>query len=472
MSRRSLAAFLVTLTIAVLLPVTTLGVGASSTYDMVFPVAGPNHYSDTWGAARSGGRSHTGTDIIADKMVPIVAVAAGTVGWMHNDQGAKCCAMALEHDDGWSSWYIHMNNDTPGTDDGQGWGFAPGIAPGVHVEAGQLIGWVGDSGNAEWTVSHLHFELHLPSGEKVNPYSHLMNASVKPVPSFEPDVVPTTGDKLIAYQPASGIIFDLGGAGWTGKAVPQASLIWGGYLGANAGTDLLVYGDDSSIFNFLALDGESWTVFDSAEGTAGWSHIVPGDFDGNGVTDLLFYRSRDGLMRFYSIVEGAFLPWSDAVYGTRGWNQIIPGDFDGDGGDELLWYRSQDGVTRFYDVSPDGQLSAMTEALDGTSGWVHIPSGDFDGNGTADLLYYRPRDGLSRMYTVVEGSRFLPIGQAFYLEPGLSQIVVGDFGSQSGDEVALYGGDTLSLSRFESGVLDSFGVYLVGNELLVSTVTP
>lgn len=152
------------------------GALAAEIYPMVFPVDGPNTFSDTFGAPRSGGRTHAGTDILADKMVPVVAVADGTVGWMHDQQGGKCCAMALNHDDGWSSWYIHLNNDTPGTDDGLGWGFAPGITTGVHVTAGQLIGWVGDSGNAENSVSHLHFELHRPDGSVINPYESLLAA--------------------------------------------------------------------------------------------------------------------------------------------------------------------------------------------------------------------------------------------------------------------------------------------------------
>ena len=77
--------------------------------------------------------------------------------------------MSIQHDDGWESYYIHMNNDTPGTDDGLGQGIAPGIEPGVRVRAGQLIGWVGDSGNAENSGSHVHFELHKPDGTVVNP---------------------------------------------------------------------------------------------------------------------------------------------------------------------------------------------------------------------------------------------------------------------------------------------------------------
>ncbi len=160
---------------------------SSDVYPMVFPVAGDNYYSDTWGAPRSGGRTHQGTDIIADKMTPVLAVADGVVYWAHDEQGGKCCALGIRHDDGWASWYIHLNNDTPGTDDGQGWGFAPGIGVGSRVTAGQLIGWVGDSGNAEASnVSQLHFELRRPDGAggtvPINPYPSLVAAELAGVP--------------------------------------------------------------------------------------------------------------------------------------------------------------------------------------------------------------------------------------------------------------------------------------------------
>ena len=147
-------------------------------YPIIFPVVGANHYTDTFSAARSGGRTHQATDIMAAKMIPVVAAADGTVGWQHDEIGGNCCAMALNHDDGWASWYIHLNNDTPGTDDGLGFGFAEGIVSGAHVTAGQLIGWVGDSGNAEGTGSHLHFELHRPDGTKFNAYESLLAATV------------------------------------------------------------------------------------------------------------------------------------------------------------------------------------------------------------------------------------------------------------------------------------------------------
>ncbi|MEN8238723.1 MAG: peptidoglycan-binding protein [Actinomycetota bacterium] len=167
-----------------------IGLGATSTgafelgedvdYDLVFPVDGPHRFSDTFWAGRSHG-FHTGQDIMADKMTPVVAAAAGVVrlvNWTSSEHmnRDRCCSLVILHDDGWESWYIHLDNDKTGTDDGNGWGIKKAITPGVRVEAGQHIAWVGDSGTAEETPPHLHFELRDPSGTLVNPYSSLVAA--------------------------------------------------------------------------------------------------------------------------------------------------------------------------------------------------------------------------------------------------------------------------------------------------------
>lgn len=146
-------------------------------YPLVFPVAGDVLFADDdllgFGSCRAGcTRLHEGVDLLAPKMTEIYAVADATVSWI----GSRCCSVFLQHDDGWQSWYIHLNNDTPGTDDGAGWGIAPGIVPGARVTAGQVIGWVGDSGNAEDTSPHLHFELHDAYGVPVDPYPSLVMA--------------------------------------------------------------------------------------------------------------------------------------------------------------------------------------------------------------------------------------------------------------------------------------------------------
>ncbi|MEA3511022.1 MAG: M23 family metallopeptidase, partial [Actinomycetota bacterium] len=132
-------------------------------YPLTAPVDGDHYFADWFWAARSHGIHHA-QDLMSPKMTPVVAAAAGTVrlvNWTSEEHmnPDRCCTIALRHNDGWESWYIHLNNDTPGTDDGLAWGIADGIVPGTRVKAGQLIGWVGDSGTAELTGSHLHFEL-------------------------------------------------------------------------------------------------------------------------------------------------------------------------------------------------------------------------------------------------------------------------------------------------------------------------
>jgi peptidoglycan hydrolase-like protein with peptidoglycan-binding domain len=160
-------------------------------YDLTFPVDGPHYFSDTFWAGRSHG-FHEGQDMLADKMVPIVAVADGVVrlvNWTSSQSmnPDRCCSLVLRHDDGWESWYIHLNNDTPGTDDGKGWGILDGITPGTRVKAGQQIAWNGDSGNAENVAPQLHYELRDPSGTIVNPYRALVAAGGNDVGSGDRD---------------------------------------------------------------------------------------------------------------------------------------------------------------------------------------------------------------------------------------------------------------------------------------------
>lgn len=150
--------------------------GTPPVYGMVFPLLGQHTLTDSFGDPRGRTRRHKGVDVLADKGVPVVAVADGTVRWVHDEWGGRCCDVALVHDDGWRSRYFHLDNDTPGTDDGRAVGIAPGVRPGARVVAGQVLGWVGDSGNAESTVPHLHFELHRPDGTPVDPLPSLQAA--------------------------------------------------------------------------------------------------------------------------------------------------------------------------------------------------------------------------------------------------------------------------------------------------------
>ena len=137
-------------------------------HHITFPVDGQVHYSDDFGDCREGcTRHHDGNDLLGAKLMHEVAANAGTIAWVHDgNTGTAGNMLQLTGNDGWVYWYIHINNDTPGTDDGKNdfqYAFAPGMAVGVHVTQGQFISYLGDSGDAESTGSHLHFEIRMPN---------------------------------------------------------------------------------------------------------------------------------------------------------------------------------------------------------------------------------------------------------------------------------------------------------------------
>ena len=144
-----------------------------------FPVVGNVHYIDDFGAPRAGG-THKGNDIMSIRHQPAVAFEAGTVEkWAHPNQAVPSCMLVLHGGSGMEYWYIHLNNDRGSRNDndaGCSRAYAPGLRNGQHVRRGQLVGFVGDSGDANGIQPHLHFEIHRPSGTAIDPYSYLNKA--------------------------------------------------------------------------------------------------------------------------------------------------------------------------------------------------------------------------------------------------------------------------------------------------------
>jgi murein DD-endopeptidase MepM/ murein hydrolase activator NlpD len=121
-----------------------------------FPVAGKHNFSDTFGAFRSDVPAHVGADIFASFGTPIVAVADGRiyrVGTLHISGNR----LWLRDKKGFRYFYAHLSD------------FAAAAYNGADVHAGEVIGFVGNTGDAEPTPPHLHFEVHMPDGAVVNP---------------------------------------------------------------------------------------------------------------------------------------------------------------------------------------------------------------------------------------------------------------------------------------------------------------
>ena len=121
----------------------------------ICPVDGPVHFSDTWHAARSGGRVHNGTDMMAATGTHVVAPANGRV--VHKTDSIGGLSFFLYGDDGHKYFGTHLSGYE---NVGVGW-----------VEAGTLVGYVGETGNA--SGPHLHFSYYPNGGNPVNPYKRL-----------------------------------------------------------------------------------------------------------------------------------------------------------------------------------------------------------------------------------------------------------------------------------------------------------
>jgi murein DD-endopeptidase MepM/ murein hydrolase activator NlpD len=111
---------------------------------------------DTWGGARSEGRRHEGIDIFAPRGTQVLSATHGMVlyrGW--NRLGGK--TVTVLGPGGYRHYYAHLNEyDAPGNGD---W-----------VEQGEVLGYVGDTGNAAGTPPHLHYGIYAPGTGAIDPY--------------------------------------------------------------------------------------------------------------------------------------------------------------------------------------------------------------------------------------------------------------------------------------------------------------
>lgn len=123
----------------------------------------PFTFRDTWGAPRSGGRRHKGTDVYSYHGAPVYAFTSGRIQRTSNS-GLGGIGLYLAGDDGNLYYHAHLDR------------IADGVQVGQRVEAGELVAHNGDSGNARGGPSHVHYQMHPGGGAPVNPYPWLAAA--------------------------------------------------------------------------------------------------------------------------------------------------------------------------------------------------------------------------------------------------------------------------------------------------------
>ena len=134
---------------------------------LAMPVVGvyPYDLRNSWGDPRDGGRrKHRGIDIFAPKGTAVIAVSDGIISYIGDQpKGGHCLWLTTES--GTSFYYAHLDR------------WAVGLFEGMEVRTGDLLGYVGNTGNAKYTPSHLHFAVN-QNDEMVNPYPILTRAAV------------------------------------------------------------------------------------------------------------------------------------------------------------------------------------------------------------------------------------------------------------------------------------------------------
>ena len=132
------------------------GLPPEATPNFLCPVAGSPSFINSWGFARSGGRRHKGVDMFDPRGTPVVAVTDGYVKLRTVNLGG--IVTYLYGTDGNLYYYAHLD------------GYPDGLADGQQVARGDVVGYLGNTGNARYTSPHLHFEIRPGYGSAVNPY--------------------------------------------------------------------------------------------------------------------------------------------------------------------------------------------------------------------------------------------------------------------------------------------------------------
>lgn len=341
---------------------------AHATRSIIFPVIGDAQFSNDFNAPRSNGPHHA-TDIFANKHQKIVAAASGTITYVPYPQPSYGYAVFITDDQGYDYTYIHLNNDNPGTDDGNGGGmraYAPDVRAGNRVVRGQHIGYVGDSGNAESTPPHLHFEMRRPDGSIINPYDSLRAAQRLAVP--------------VAYPALAGELLPYGNRfnGSVSLAIgnldtdPQPEFVTGVGKAGSPHVRAFEANNVPLATSFYAYDATFKGGVDTALG----------DVNGDGIDEIIT-GPGPGMapqLKVFGADESLLASFMAYDPGYKGGIFVAAGDVDADGVDEIITGTRQSVGPRVRTFELNGTPGASFLAYSSAfKGGVDVAAADVDG---------------------------------------------------------------------------------------------
>ncbi|MDZ4241863.1 MAG: M23 family metallopeptidase, partial [Candidatus Omnitrophota bacterium] len=235
-----------------------------------------------------------------------------------------------------------INNDTSGTDDGLGGGrdaYAPDMERPLPVVAGQLLGWMGDSGNAEYTTPHLHFEIRRPDGAAINPYESLTRATH----ISQPVNHPALPGELLPYG-----VFQGGSNIATGEFDGDPAtreLVTG--AGPGGGPHVRIFSEEGELLNqFMAFHPDF----------RGGVDVAAGDADNDGLDEVIVvpWQNANPIVRVFStdgLLQREFFAYGEDFQGGV---RVGAADLNNDGVTEIVTGTGIGGGPHVRVFSPKG----------------------------------------------------------------------------------------------------------------------
>ncbi|HSW37307.1 MAG TPA: peptidoglycan DD-metalloendopeptidase family protein [Candidatus Saccharimonadales bacterium] len=358
----------------IIISVAPLNAHAEATRNIVFPVLGPASYSNDFYAPRDGG-IHGATDILASKMQALVAAVDGTVTRVNYPQPSWGYAIYIRDSEGYSYNYLHINNDTPGTNDNAGnpmYAYAADMKVGNPVVKGQLLGYVGDSGNSNG-VSHLHFEIVAPDGTLLNPFYSLQQAQIYQYPVN----YPALPNEILPYGQLFTGNVNIAMADFNGVSPPE--IITG--AGRGGGPHVRIFNSDHTYHaaGFLAYNPDMFSGVD----------VAAGDLNGDGINEIITAPGPGAgpdikVFKLDGTLMSEFFAYDD---GFRGGVHVAAGDVDGDGIDEIITGAGPGGGPHVKAFKLNGTVVSSFFAYEESfRGGVDVASADVTGSSADEIM--------------------------------------------------------------------------------------